>query len=73
LEQSIDTGAIIAEQRFPVRQTYTGLTLFARGLAAETALATDIIARIAMGEDLHGPKTSRADTFTGIGTLSTAV
>jgi UDP-4-amino-4-deoxy-L-arabinose formyltransferase/UDP-glucuronic acid dehydrogenase (UDP-4-keto-hexauronic acid decarboxylating) len=52
MEESIDTGAIIGERRFPVRPADTGFTLFARCLAAEVTLATNILARIAAGEAL---------------------
>lgn len=52
MEASIDTGAILGEHRFPVRPRDTGLTLFTRCIAAEAALAADILTRIAMGEAL---------------------
>jgi methionyl-tRNA formyltransferase len=52
MEAAIDTGAILGEQRFPVRPQDTGLTLFTRCVAAEVALAVDILARIAAGEAL---------------------
>jgi UDP-4-amino-4-deoxy-L-arabinose formyltransferase/UDP-glucuronic acid dehydrogenase (UDP-4-keto-hexauronic acid decarboxylating) len=52
MDATIDTGAILVQQRFPVRPQDTGLTLFTRCVAAEVALAVDILARITAGEAL---------------------
>lgn len=52
MEQRIDAGAIVGQQRFPIRPEDTGLSLFSRCLAAGTELFPRIVARIVQGAPL---------------------
>ena len=52
MEQRIDAGAIVGQQRFPIRPGDTGLSLFSRCLAAGAELFPRIIAQIVRGEPL---------------------
>ena len=52
MEQRIDAGVIVGQQRFPIRPEDTGLSLFSRCLAAGAELFPRIVARIVQGEPL---------------------
>ena len=52
MEQRIDAGAIVGQQRFPIQPDDTGLSLFSRCLSAGVDLFPRIIAQIVRGEAL---------------------
>lgn len=52
MEQRIDAGAVVGQQRFPIEPADTGLSLFSRCLAAGAELFPRIIAQIIRGETL---------------------
>lgn len=52
MEQRIDAGAIVGQQRFPIRPEDTGLSLFGRCLAAGAELFPRIVEQIVRGDPL---------------------
>jgi len=52
LEPGLDTGAIIAVDRFPVEPEDTGLSLFARCISRGGLLFADVLAHILAGDEL---------------------
>lgn len=52
MERGIDTGAIVAQKRFEIKEDDTGLTLYSRCLAAGAELFAKIVSQIAQGKAL---------------------